>query len=89
LRRRSSASTLLRAAISGASLVAASEFSVYLDSDTVNQYDVEFNILNWWHEHKLSYHVHSIFTRDIMTVLVSTISSEYAFSTTGSIIEER
>jgi hypothetical protein len=38
---------LLQAATSGASLAAASELSVYLDSDTVNQYDDDFNILNW------------------------------------------
>jgi hypothetical protein len=47
LHRRSSASALLQAATSGASLAAASELSAYLDSDIVNQYDDEFNILNW------------------------------------------
>jgi hypothetical protein len=45
--------------------------------------------LNWWHEHKLSYPILSILARDVMTVPVSTISSESAFSTTGWIIEER
>jgi len=63
--------------------------SAYLDSDTVNQYDDDFNILNWWHEHKLSYPVLSILARDVMTVPVLTISSESAFSMTGRIIEER
>ena len=63
--------------------------SAYLDSDTVNQYDDDFNILNWWHEHKLSYPVLSILARDVMTVPISTISSESAFSMTSRIIEER
>jgi len=89
LHRRTSASALLQAATSGASLSSGSELSAYLDSDTVNQYDDDFNILNWWHEHKLSYPVLSILARDVMTVPVSTISSESAFSMTGRIIEER
>jgi len=63
--------------------------AAYLDSDTVNQYDDDFNILNWWHEHKLSYPVLSILAKDVLTVPVSTISSESAFSLTGRIIEER
>jgi hypothetical protein len=73
----------------GAFLTSASELSAYLDSDTINQYDDEFNLLNWWYEHKLSYPILSILTRDVMTVPVSTISSECAFGTTGRIIEER
>jgi hypothetical protein len=85
LYRRSSASPLLRATTSGASLAAASELSAYLDSDIVNQYDDDFNILNWWHAHKLLYRVLSILARDVMIVPVSTILSQSAFSTTGRI----
>ena len=89
MHRRSSASVLLHVATSGASLAAAFELSAYLNSDTVNQFDDDFSILHWWHEHRLSYPVLSILTRDVMTVPVSTISSEYAFSMTSRIIEER
>jgi hypothetical protein len=46
-------------------------------------------VLAWWHEHKLTYLVLSILAKDVMTVPVSTISSESPFSTTGRIIEER
>jgi hypothetical protein len=67
----------------------ASELAVYLDSDPVNQYNDDFNILNWWHEHKLMYHVLFILAKDVLIVPVSTISSEYVFSLTGMIIEER
>jgi hypothetical protein len=52
-------------------------------------YDDEFDDLNWWHEHKLTYPVLSILAKDIMTVPVSTVSSESTFSLTGRIIEER
>ena len=47
LSRRTSANALLQAATSGASLGIASELSSYLDSDTVNQFDDDFNILDW------------------------------------------
>jgi hypothetical protein len=80
LHRRSSASALLQVATSGASLVAASELSTYLDSDTINQYDDEFNLLNWWHEHKLSYPILSILARDYDCA---------GFYNTGRIIEEQ
>ena len=83
-----SASALLHAANSNANMN-ASELSAYLNSDTVSLYDDDFNILNWWHEHKHTYPVLSILARDVLTVPVSTISSESAFSLTGRIIEER
>jgi hypothetical protein len=65
------------------------ELSNYLDSDSLTQFDDGFNIISWWHEHKLSYLVLSILTKDVLTVPVSTVSSESIFSTTGRIIEER
>jgi hypothetical protein len=66
-----------------------SELTVYLDSDSVVAYDDDFDILNWWHEHKLTYPVLSTLVKDIMSVSVSTTSSESYFSPTGKIIEER
>ena len=64
-----------------------SELTVYLDSDNVAAYNDDFDIVNWWHQHKLTYPILS--TRDIMIVPVSTTSSESCFSLTGRIIEER
>jgi hypothetical protein len=90
LSRRTSATSLLHAACSGAPLVpTTTELSSYLESDTVTQFQDDFSVLAWWHEHKLTYPVLSILAKDVMTVPVSTISSESAFSTTGRIIEER
>jgi hypothetical protein len=88
LSRRTSATALLQAANTGAAAL-GSELSAYLDSDTVNQFDDDFNIITWWHEHKRTYPVLSILAKDVLSVPVSTISSESAFSLTGRIIEER
>ena len=52
-------------------------------------YDDDFDILNWWHEHKLTYLVLSTIAKDIMLVPVSTTSLESCFSLTGRIIEEQ
>jgi hypothetical protein len=65
------------------------ELSAYLDCDTVSQMDDDFNILNWWHQHKLTYPVLSTFARDVFSVPISIISSKATFSTTGGIIEDR
>lgn len=81
------ATTLLHAASSSSN--SSSELAAYLDCDTVSQLDDEFNILNWWHQHKLTYPVLSTLAKDVFSVPVSTISSEATFSTTGRIIEER
>ena len=53
--RDTSATVLLRAASSSASN--ASKLVSYFDCDTVNQLNDDFNILNWWHQHKLTYPV--------------------------------
>ena len=67
-----------------------SELSMYLDSDTLAASDDDsFNLMAWWHEHKLTYPVLSLLARDVLTVPVSTTSSESAFSLTGRILEDR
>jgi hypothetical protein len=87
-----SASTLASTsapATSTSTLASVSELSTYLDSETVTWFDDEFNIMNWWHEHKLTFPILSIMARDIMAVPVSTVPSESCFSLTGRVIEER
>ena len=66
-----------------------SELTAYLDSDNVVAYDDDFDVLNWWHEHKLTFPVLCLLAKDIMTVPVSTTSSESTFSLSGRVIEER
>jgi hypothetical protein len=41
-----------------------SEFSVYLDSENITSYEDGFDILFWWHEHKLIYPILSIMAQD-------------------------
>ena len=69
--------------------VAACELSAYLDSDNVTAYEDDFDLLLWWRDHKLTYPILSIMARDIMSVPISTVSSESCFSLAGRINEER
>jgi hypothetical protein len=87
LSRRTYASVLLHAASTHG--ISGSELADYLDSDTVQKFDDEFNLLDWWHDHKLTYPVLSILAKDIISVPVSIVSSESAFSLAGRVIEER
>jgi hypothetical protein len=60
-----------------------------LDNDIVTYFDDDFNILTWWHEHKPTYPIMSILAKDVMSVPVSTVSSESCFTLTSRMIEER
>lgn len=66
-----------------------SELSSYLDSDTVTQFGADFNILNWWQRHNLTYPILALLAKDVLTVPASTISSESTFSLAGRVLEER
>nr|ABA95642.1 hAT family dimerisation domain containing protein [Oryza sativa Japonica Group] len=67
----------------------AEELSNYLDSDAIRHETSDFNVLGWWNDHKMSYPVLSKLARDVLTVPVSSVSSESAFSLCGRIIEDR
>ena len=43
----------------------------------------------WWHDKRTTYPVLSILARDVLSVPVSTVSSESAFSLVGRIINDR
>ncbi|WVZ77496.1 hypothetical protein U9M48_025355 [Paspalum notatum var. saurae] len=88
LSRRTSASALLHAASTNAG-IAGTELSSYLDSDTVQKFNDDFDILDWWRDRKITYPVLSILAKDILSVPVSTVSSESAFSLVSRVIEER
>ncbi|WVZ79811.1 hypothetical protein U9M48_027346, partial [Paspalum notatum var. saurae] len=68
---------------------AISELSSYLDSDTINQFDDSFNILSWWHQHKITFPILSILAKNVLIIPASTVSSESTFSLVGRVIEER
>jgi len=84
-----SGSSTTLASTSSPVVSSVSELASYLDSDTIICFGNDFDILSWWHEHKLRYHILSILAKDVMHVPVSTISSESCFSLTGRVIEER
>jgi hypothetical protein len=87
LSSRTSASALFHATITPG--ISGSELAAYLDIDTFQKFDDDFNLLDWWHDHKLTYPMLSILAKDIISVLVSTMSSESTFSLAGRAIEER
>jgi hypothetical protein len=87
LSRRTSVSALFHATSTLG--ISGSELAAYLDSDTVQKFDDDFNLLDWWHDHKLTYPVLSILAKDIISVPVSTVSPESTFSVAGRVIEER
>jgi hypothetical protein len=70
-------------------VASTSELVSYLDSDTIIEFDEDFNVLSWWHQHKLTYPILSLLAKDVLTVPTSTISSESTFSLAGRVIEER
>jgi len=66
------------------------ELAKYLSSDILpHAEDEDFNILQWWHDRKLTFPVLSILARDVLSVPVSSVSSESAFSLAGRILDDR
>jgi hypothetical protein len=65
-----------------------SELTSYLDSDTITKFDEDFNVLSCWHQHKLTYPILSLLTKDVLTVPTSIISSGSTFSLADKVIEE-
>jgi hypothetical protein len=70
-------------------VASTSELASYLESDTITEFDEDFNVLSWWHQHKLTYPILSLLAKDVLTVPASTISSESTFSLADRVIEER
>jgi hypothetical protein len=71
-------------------VLGSGELAKYLNCDIVPHGDSEdFNILQWWNAHKLTYPVLFILAKDVLSVPVSTVSSESAFSLAGRILDER
>jgi hypothetical protein len=63
-------------------LLGGGELAKYLNSDKVNFNEYEeddFDIIQWWHEHKVTYPVLSILARDVLSVPVSSIIIRVCF----------
>ena len=64
-----------------------SDLDRYLGVDVISFEDYEdFDILIWWKSQQYMYPVLSILARDVLTIPVSTIASEAAFSTDGRMV---
>ncbi|KAK1260451.1 hypothetical protein QJS04_geneDACA013374 [Acorus gramineus] len=48
-----------------------------------------FDLLQWWKAHEVTFPVLSIMARDLLTPPVSTVALESSFSTSGRILSER
>ena len=64
-----------------------SELQQYLNAMTVEP-DDDFNILAWWKSYESRFFVLSTMACDILTYLVSTVASEFAFSTGRRVLDE-
>ena len=65
------------------------ELGKYLNMKWADMYMEYFDVLRWWKEHEHTFPILSRFARDMLSVPVSTVSLESAFSQTGRIIEDR
>ena len=62
----------------------------YLSVETIPIEDNEdFEILEWWKKQQIRYPVLSIISHDVLTVLVSTVASEAAFSAGGRVVSKK
>ena len=62
----------------------------YLNVETIPFEDNEdFDILEWWKKQQIKYPVLSIIARDVLTVSVSTVASEAAFSAGGRVVSKK
>ena len=59
---------------------------VYLMEHCISR-EVNFDILEWWKGNSSRYKVLSQIAKDILAILVSTVASESAFSTSGRVID--
>ena len=62
----------------------------YLSVETIPFEDNEdFDILEWWKKQQIKYPVLSIIARDVLTVPVSTVASEAAFTAGGRVVSKK
>ena len=57
----------------------------YLEEDVLPR-STNFNVLWWWRSNGLKYPTLQAIAKDILAIHVSTVASEYAFSTSGQIL---
>uniref|UniRef100_A0ACD5Z4H5 Uncharacterized protein n=1 Tax=Avena sativa TaxID=4498 RepID=A0ACD5Z4H5_AVESA len=62
------------------------ELEVYLEQDPAPRAD-NFNILSWWKDNQVDYHILPKLARDTLSIQMSTVASESAFSAGGRVVD--
>ncbi|XP_071933016.1 zinc finger BED domain-containing protein RICESLEEPER 1-like [Coffea arabica] len=66
-----------------------SELELYLDERLVDRkQQPDLNVLTYWKESRIRYPELSLMARDILSILITTVASEHAFSHGGRILEK-
>ena len=68
-----------------------SEIDMYLDEGVHkpgNEEYEDFDALNWWKANSLKFRHLSKMARDILSILITTVASEYAFSAGGRVLDQ-
>ena len=61
------------------------EFDHFIDEGVLKRSE-DFNILGWWKSNGLKYHTLQRIARDILAIPVTTVTSEFAFSTSRRLL---
>lgn len=67
--------------------VLKTELEVYMEQELQSRKDANFDILSWWKVNQVEFPVLSRLARDILSIQVSTVSSESAFSAGGRVVD--
>lgn len=67
--------------------VSKSDLVAYLDEAALTDHSEDFDVLLWWKKNSSTYPILSKVAKDILTMPVSTVSSESSFSTGGRVLD--
>ena len=86
---QSSATTAQSSSHKGSSTSQSNGLEKYLKTNWVQRSNTSLDVLRWWTENSDTFPILSHFARDVLSVPVSTVSSEAAFSSSGRILDDR
>ena len=86
---RSRAAAAQTSSHEGSSSSQSNELEKYLATNWVQRSNTSLDVLRWWKENSNTFPILSRFARDVLSVSVSTVSSEAAFSSSGRILDDR
>ncbi|CAA0810625.1 Zinc finger BED domain-containing protein DAYSLEEPER [Striga hermonthica] len=64
------------------------DLDVYLKESVLVVEKDDFDILMWWKLNKSRFPILSCFARDVLAIPVSTVASEFGFSTGGRVLDD-